>query len=61
MAIASISALQVFDSRGNPIVEALVKPVDGSLGRPIVPSGASTGSREGLELRDGGDAYGVSA
>jgi enolase len=58
MSIKSITALQVFDSRGFPTVEAEVKLADGSIGRAIVPSGASTGSREAVELRDGGDAFG---
>ncbi len=55
--ISFITARQVFDSRGNPTVEADVYLEDGSLGRAMVPSGASTGSKEALELRDGGDAY----
>lgn len=56
--IERVDALQVFDSRGNPTVEALVQLEDGSLGRAIVPSGASTGVHEALELRDGDpDAY----
>jgi enolase len=58
MAIKSISALQVFDSRGYPTVEATVVLADGSEGRAIVPSGASTGTREAVELRDGGSAFG---
>jgi len=57
MAIESISALQVFDSRGFPTVECSVVLSDGSTGSAIVPSGASTGSKEALELRDEGDAY----
>jgi enolase len=57
MSIKSITALQVFDSRGYPTVEAAVELADGSVGRAIVPSGASTGSREALELRDGGEAF----
>jgi enolase len=51
--IESISALQVLDSRGNPTVEVEVILSDGSWGRAIVPSGASTGIHEALELRDG--------
>jgi len=51
--IISISALQVLDSRGNPTVEVEVILADGSWGRAIVPSGASTGVHEALELRDG--------
>ncbi len=57
--IISISALQVLDSRGNPTVEVEVILGDGSWGRAIVPSGASTGVHEALELRDGDkDRYG---
>jgi len=51
--IISINALQVLDSRGNPTVEVEVILGDGSWGRAIVPSGASTGVHEALELRDG--------
>lgn len=51
--IASLSAREVLDSRGNPTLEVDVALVDGSLGRAIVPSGASTGAHEALELRDG--------
>jgi enolase len=51
--IASVRALEVLDSRGNPTVEAEVRLEDGSTGRAIVPSGASTGSHEAHELRDG--------
>jgi len=51
--IDSIIGRQVLDSRGNPTVEVDVQLLDGSLGRAIVPSGASTGIREALELRDG--------
>ena len=47
----------MLDSRGVPTVEAQVLLDDGSIGRAIVPSGASTGSREALELRDGGARY----
>ena len=50
--IKKIKARQVIDSRGNPTVEADVILQDGSLGRAIVPSGASTGSKEAIELRD---------
>ena len=53
MKIASISAYQVFDSRGNPTIEAEVALENGVRGRGIVPSGASTGQFEALELRDG--------
>jgi enolase len=55
--IAQIVARQILDSRGNPTVEADVFLEDGSMGRAAVPSGASTGSHEAHELRDGGDAY----
>jgi len=51
--IASIHAREILDSRGNPTVEVDVRLSDGSCGRAGVPSGASTGSREALELRDG--------
>ena len=51
--IKTIFARQVIDSRGNPTVEADVYLEDGSFGRAIVPSGASTGSKEAIELRDG--------
>jgi len=57
--IISVNALQVLDSRGNPTVEVEVILGDGSWGRAIVPSGASTGVHEALELRDGDkDRYG---
>jgi enolase len=58
MEIARIHARQIIDSRGNPTVEADVILKDGTLGRAAVPSGASTGSNEAVELRDGGDAFG---
>jgi enolase len=51
--IASLTAREVLDSRGNPTVEVDCRLTDGSFGRAGVPSGASTGSREALELRDG--------
>ena len=51
--IAAVRARQVLDSRGNPTVEADVRTAAGGFGRAIAPSGASTGSREALELRDG--------
>ena len=51
--IRDIVAREIIDSRGNPTVEADVVLADGALGRAAVPSGASTGSREALELRDG--------
>ena len=57
MNIDSIIARQIFDSRGFPTVECDVTLSDGSLGRAAVPSGASTGSGEALELRDGDQAF----
>ena len=51
--IKSLRALQVLDSRGNPTIEVEVSLQDGSHGQAIVPSGASTGIHEALELRDG--------
>ena len=53
MKISQIFAREVLDSRGNPTVEVDVKLEDGALGRAIVPSGASTGEHEAVELRDG--------
>ena len=50
--IIDIRAREILDSRGNPTVEAEVELEDGSVGSACVPSGASTGSREALELRD---------
>ena len=50
--IASVHARQIIDSRGNPTVECAVTLEDGSAGLASVPSGASTGSREAVELRD---------
>jgi len=57
MFIDDISAIEVMDSRGNPTVKATVRLSDGTTASAIVPSGASTGKREALELRDGGDRY----
>ncbi|WP_018973732.1 phosphopyruvate hydratase [Rudaea cellulosilytica] len=54
--IAQILAREILDSRGNPTLEAEVTLADGSVGRAAVPSGASTGSREAVELRDGDKA-----
>ncbi len=51
--IVDIRAREILDSRGNPTVEADVITADGAIGRAVSPSGASTGSREALELRDG--------
>lgn len=58
MKITHVHARQILDSRGNPTVEADVTLEDGTLGRAAVPSGASTGSHEAVELRDGDKAYG---
>lgn len=55
--IIDIRARQIFDSRGNPTVEVDVITENGMLGRAAVPSGASTGEHEAVELRDGGDQY----
>ncbi len=55
--IGAISARQVLDSRGRPTVEVDVRLADGSFGRASVPSGASTGTHEAHELRDGGSLY----
>jgi phosphopyruvate hydratase len=55
--ISQILARQILDSRGNPTVEVDVKLTTGHSGRAAVPSGASTGSKEALELRDGGDDW----
>lgn len=59
--ITSIKARQILDSRGNPTVETDVTLSDGTVGRAAVPSGASTGAGETLELRDGGSAWGGKA
>lgn len=53
--ISSISGLEIFDSRGLPTVEIEITLLDGTRGRAAVPSGASTGSKEALEKRDGGE------
>lgn len=58
MRIHAIQARQIYDSRGYPTLEADVILENGVMGRAAVPSGASTGQREALELRDGGQAYG---
>lgn len=55
--IINIHARQILDSRGNPTVEVDVLTENGALGRAAVPSGASTGEHEAVELRDGGDSY----
>ncbi len=55
--ISAVRAREVLDSRGSPTVETEVELAGGAFGRAIVPSGASTGSLEAFELRDGGDRY----
>jgi enolase len=55
--IELVRAREVLDSRGNPTIEVDVGLLDGSFGRAAVPSGASTGEAEAVELRDGGDRY----
>lgn len=55
--IINIHARQILDSRGNPTVEVDVTTENGFIGRAAVPSGASTGEHEAVELRDGGSAY----
>ena len=57
-AIVDITAREILDSRGNPTVEVDVTLEDGAFGRAAVPSGASTGAHEAVELRDGGTRYG---
>lgn len=56
--IKDIKALEVLDSRGNPTIKVKVELCDGSIGAAIVPSGASTGKKEALELRDGDKRFG---
>ncbi len=56
--IEAVGAREILDSRGNPTVEVEVALDDGTIGRAAVPSGASTGQFEAVELRDGGDRYG---
>src|ERR1700704_1626047 len=56
--IEQVGAREILDSRGNPTVEVEVALDDGTLTRAAVPSGASTGEHEAVELRDGGDRYG---
>ena len=53
MQIVEIHAREILDSRGNPTIEVEVRTVSGAFGRAAVPSGASTGEHEALELRDG--------
>ncbi|MDE0709560.1 MAG: phosphopyruvate hydratase, partial [bacterium] len=55
--ISTVRARQILDSRGNPTVEAEVGLTGGAVGRAAVPSGASTGTLEAVELRDGGAPY----
>lgn len=55
--IKEVKARQIFDSRGNPTVEVDVITENSVLGRAAVPSGASTGEHEAVELRDGGTDY----
>jgi enolase len=57
-AILDITGREILDSRGNPTVEVDVRLEDGAFGRAAVPSGASTGAHEAVELRDGGKRYG---
>ena len=57
-AIAAVAGRQVLDSRGNPTVEVELRLESGAAGRAIVPSGASTGVHEAVELRDGGSEWG---
>src|SRR3569832_1852121 len=57
-AIIDITGREILDSRGNPTVEVDVRLDNGSMGRAAVPSGASTGAHEAVELRDGGKRYG---
>ncbi|MCF6227676.1 MAG: phosphopyruvate hydratase, partial [Planctomycetes bacterium] len=56
--ITSISAREILDSRGNPTVEVDIETLSGAFGRAIVPSGASTGAHEAVELRDGDERFG---
>ena len=56
-AIIDIIGREILDSRGNPTVEVDVILEDGSMGRAAVPSGASTGAHEAVELRDGDERY----
>jgi enolase 1/2/3 len=59
--IADVRARQILDSRGNPTIEVDVQLESGAVGRAAVPSGASTGVHEAVELRDGGSSYGGKA
>ena len=60
-AIRQVHARQILDSRGNPTLEVDLRLESGAFGRATVPSGASTGVHEAVELRDGGEAYGGKA
>lgn len=55
--VAGVCAREILDSRGNPTLEVEVRLEGGAVGRAAVPSGASTGSHEAVELRDGGSRY----
>src|SRR5436190_368604 len=56
--IETLIGRRVWDSRGNPTVEAEIHLTDGSFGRAIAPAGVSRGTHEAVDLRDGGDAFG---
>src|ERR1700761_426138 len=56
-AIETVVGREVLDSRGNPTVEVEIQLSSGAIGRAMVPSGASTGEHEAVELRDGGSRY----
>ena len=56
--IDAVGAREILDSRGNPTIEVEVALDDGTIARAAVPSGASTGAFEAVELRDGGKRYG---
>src|SRR4051812_50128979 len=56
--IEQVGAREILDSRGNPTVEVELALTDGTFARAAVPSGASTGEHEAVELRDGGSRYG---
>ncbi|MGE4547410.1 MAG: phosphopyruvate hydratase, partial [Desulfurella sp.] len=51
-AIIEVNAIEILDSRGNPTIKTIIKTEDGAIGKAEIPSGASTGSKEALELRD---------
>ena len=59
--IEDLTAREILDSRGNPTLEATCLLAGGDIGTAAVPSGASTGAREALELRDGDERYGGSS